>query len=1101
MEGAHKIWLRLLGERPGKEDEKRPLYDARYVFLDRLREINPEIFTGTPGAALTRKELEKLLDPFMKKAGSLHADLRAFVSRGLRQGRDRLGWQVVMPSVLVGIPREKARFTPESFLSLQKLRRIEQAMLAARCGGVPATPQLRVGQMLLSAMLFGGLVHRGWLESWLAALRERVCVGGRMLWLDMELVCQYEREASDGSDGTKKRSAQKRIVRRRRWFADPVTKVLISRWLISFPSDTEAFDSFPNAWDILSAYLKTLDGVAHDLPNNLSELLYAARTRLGLHVSGFLASFAEGAVTAVSAPPSCWTRLCLAKAVPVNHNAEPEDDEPFNVVRESPSGAGVEGETLADQKKILISLRRAVSDRNRKGATACERDIRSIVELQGERLYPVVGSLASWSRHLLTGKGSRKPSTVARYLGAVADKLLVVCGPEDIVEWSSDEFREGYEQVIELVRKEGEKGFARDTLGRFHRFLVHKYRVPSVGDGFFGGGSAPAEVSVDANLVTQREFDLVKNVLGFREVVFWLLQDEEGRTPEPAQVLDSGRSAPSRCAVACLLLAILGFRCGLRRNEARYLRLIDLHDEGRAEMIVRTTRLRGLKSASATRRIPLDTLLLPDELRLLRHWKARRLREEKRVERQTLLFCASGLPTTPIPEGKVITTIREALIMVTGDATLRYHHLRHSFVNWLLVRVTGKSHGLRQQAPFLDHAEFDDQRVSELRAALLGNEPLGRKGAYLVSSLCGHAELGTTFESYIHLCDWLLSRELSRVEALPALSPDAAAKLTGISRPLAYRYAHKDSAGAVLFDWERAFSGANVRLGAYRDPRVSQATDPSSRLLMDYDNLQEIPLWLIAAKVLAMAQIEGRTVEEICTQLDLPRERVERWLENAERVGQMKTRLITIRKAERVGSMNIFQTRPMKAPILEKVRYSRHMLIYEPGSDGKKAGKIKVKTRSDVFPSPPAKKHDRRLVRDILTAFEKLGDPQRRDVFDLVDYFIEKFSLQTGMLCFWEVDKARRYVDAMCLLVGRQMITLVDCRRNPKGDEATRERRCFWEKELKVNNDQWRTSYKNWGRASGYGTIGIQVCEVPGAMRTAYAFRYALYMIAIAYWN
>lgn len=1081
MEGAHKIWLKLLGDRPAKGNAgKQEIYDVRYAFLDCLKEVNPEIFAGDYGAALSRHDLEILLEKFQKKPGNLNAGLRTFVSRALRKGKEKLGWQVSIPPILVDLPRERARFTPESFLKLQKIRRVEQAMLSVRDKNPPEELKLRVGQLLLSAVLFGGLVHREWLHPWISALFERVRIGGGMLWLDMELVWQYEREAFNGSNGKKVRSQEQRIVRQRRWIADPATRFLILRSLPFLRVNKDASKSLPNAWDILQAYFRNLS--ASDFPETLQEFFVAVRTRLCLHVPGFLASYAEGGLMSVSVPPATWVRLCESKAVPVSRGDEFDDASITEEVKKVRWGSG--DETFADQQKILLLLRRVVS-RKGKGAAQCEREISEIIDRQRERLFPILGYLASWSRYLLSRKKGNSPSTVDRYLSSVADKLLVVCGSEDILEWSTGEFTESYSRVIELVKQKSEKGYARDTLGRLHRYLEQKHRVPPVGDGFFRRRSAPAEVRVDANLVSQREFDLVKEVLGFEDAISILQRGPEAPAEGGIPLSEPGQPILSRRAVVCILTAILGFRCGLRRNEVRYLRLNDFHEEGNAELIVRPTQARKLKSLSATRRIPLHVLLPPDELRLLLSWKAYRLREEKNVGQRTLLFSVSGLPTTPMTEAKVFPVIREALVRVTGDASLRYHHLRHSFATWLLVRVTGKSTGLRREAPFLVHQEFDDDRISMIREQLLGNEYLGRKGAYLVAALCGHAEVGTTFESYVHLSEWLLCRELSRDEVLPTVSPGAAVRLAGMSRALAYRYTRKDAAGTVWFDWESAFSGGSGKLVGYRDPLVSQATDlPLEQIVIEDEVDQKIPLWMTVSKVLHMAQAEGRSIEEICAKLELPKEAVERWLENARHISTMQTR----------------KTKRTKTPSF------RHVQIHFP-SQGVQGKRIKRKTKNDIFPSPLVYDHDRSVATEILSTFEKLSGTERRIIFDMVDYFLEKFSVQSGMVCFYEIPRARRYVDALVKLgISELMIRLIDCRRNSKDpsskDPSLGARREDWEKGLGLEYCNWQTNHKNWGRKQAPGTVGIQVlAEVNEQVKVSYAFRYSLYMIAIAYWN
>lgn len=1099
------FWRKLLGDRPAKESKSRLLYDERVKLLARLPK---SVVTGKPNASLPREELDRLLAAVRQKVTArTYVFLVRFLARGLQQGNKELGWDAAVPATPVTVPPEPSRHNPLKFEALNRLRLIEHRFLDTIKEFPGMNASQRLGMLLLSAILFGGMLHKRWLNPWFDALKDRARIHGVYLWLELEMVWQPPREKREkAGPNSRDRSAEKPIIMKRRWIADPLTRALIVQWL-NLPAEMQILsDRSKDPYDYVRNYLIRIGVPLQELPKGIGELLEMAETRLGLTVSPFLASYATGKIKCVSVPAECWTRLMSGKAVSRETAVSVQDAFDETEVRfDRRAGNASDWIPLRDQQSLLRRMRRIVSGQKgvNKGNAAIRKELTSFIQTYDLQLSPLLRYLSEWAYLLLTPKGANKPSTVDRYLTAIAGFLLIVCGTDELLEFEAPEFEEIYDNVIALIKSDKEKRFAWIPLINFHRYLVSRYQAPRLQRGIYGRRSGPPETSVDANLVSQGEFDRIKSVLGWEN------------------------ANQSRTSTAALLLAILGFRCGLRRNEAHFLRIRDIQGRHRPELILRTTSKRRLKSRNSTRRLPLHILLQPEELQLLLKW----VEKHDKGDREALVFSVRGMRHQALPEAEVFAPITKALALVTGDSSLRYHHLRHSFLTWLLIRLAGSSSTLYNAASFLKHPEFSENRVAEMRDALLGNEHLGRKGAHAVACLCGHSDLDTSFTSYIHICDWLLSRELSFTEALPVISIEGLVAATGLSRATVYRSipACGEACTILNSDWDRLFIKHSRSLVQCIDPHIAKAREPVNEPFKFKNEAEDTFSWERVQQALKMYQAEGTSIEEISIQLDTELNEVKSWVENAERLAAMKTRqsgkntrpkiLKVLQKPKAVREQNYRIVRmKRKSELSIEFSFRHHDLLKANPTTGK-----------IVFPVIPIARRDQEQATRFLEAFMKLGAAMKREVFHQVEYFAEFYIRTENMLVFHEVGKMRRFVNAIKAIgVEKGMIRLLEF---PAEGESAKNREFFrlvWEKELELSGCHWGKGTKNYSRRryfnnaeslkknerrrgpaekkvsqANFRTIGIQVTgRVSNSeFRGGYSkncFLYAIYMIDIA---
>lgn len=1087
------IWQKML-EVSNANQNSENVKNVRKAKTDFVNQLPIELRSCEPGVKLSREELNSLLKYFPENM-SLDSYIRlvSSVAKSLLKGKKELGWDVAIPSVPVKISREPARFTPHLFEGIATLRLLEKAVLHTPTSNNKVT---ELGRLILSVIIFGGIVNVKSIRLWINAFNEisldndMIKWNGDCIWFETFCLEQSGRKESDGSDGKKKRgSGDTEIIMRRRWFADPVSSLLICKWKLDSGHDKMTIPKELFWFKYVKQFIKEA-GIDPASVENITQLLLMAETALSLKVPPFLAAFATRDITSVSLPEPVWARI--STGLPIKNEIKKIinilDDERDDPERKPGLNRLIQdsGERIVPsyQQDLLRKIRRSFYKNGH--ALTSRAVIRSSIEeiIDFEPMSPIVRLLAQWSVRLLAPNADIKPSSVRRYLGAIGGHLAALCCLDDFLDLEPDEYQEIYEQIIEQIKSVKEKSYAKGVLGRFHSYLVDDFGFPNIDRRYFSVNKGPAEFSVDANLITCAEFDLVKAALG---------SEDPNRT---------------HMATAALLIAIIGFRCGLRRNEILYLRNTDLYGVNTIELVLKPTTLRGLKSKRSKRKLILDTLLQPDEHEMLMSWWDMK----NDYGRNALLFAPTHRQDRPYTYEEVFTPISKALHMVTGDKTLRFHHLRHSFATWMLLRLTGSCAGLRGRAKFLDHPEFDDSRIAELRTAILDNEYLGRKGAYAVSALCGHSNPSTTFTSYIHLCDWLLGQELYQSLSLPNVKASSIAAISGI--PIATVYRNTTKTGGMNWLQLTCVASKRAKLPMYDVSdriyyHVGEAIEYSESATLQFE-------WVTAMRALKYFHIEKKSLFEISKLTRVSVIILERWISEAMRIGNLKTRdggegyrhRIPARNLERIkmydDSREVWRSRedmPVTSYWRKPSRTKQHPK--QPKRIYQKLWKKSVSQAvyPDRFPYAPRTCRDQDFLNLIMTSFEKLTREEQFYVTNFTEYFCQNFSLNGGGIWYQEPEQAIIHLDVLNKLrIPKNRIILVDLKTFGEDAKSIRIRRARWEEQLGLSGVTWviAESRRSFKRISC--GIGIKVLETAdGKSKASYAARYAMYLIRITY--
>lgn len=269
-----------------------------------------------------------------------------------------------------------------------------------------------------------------------------------------------------------------------------------------------------------------------------------------------------------------------------------------------------------------------------------------------------------------------------------------------------------------------------------------------------------------------------------------------------------------------LVLVILGFRCGLRREEARKVKIDDVLLGGIPELLIRCLEDRTLKSDNALRGALLDIFLEPEELELIRQWWVGRT--GKKCQPGEFLFGGEAEDLKVVP-ATIFDTINEIMRRVTGDPNIVFHHLRDSFATWGFLRLmysVVRPLPCLLFAPSETTAWLENGKTFRPERLYRHNRPT-RKHAYLLARLMGHGSPATTLGSYIHCLDWLLASALNQSKRM---SPDESTieMASGLTGKTYQRWIKgSDHWEVPLTFWRQRARAVDQNLMSERDPAIA----------------------------------------------------------------------------------------------------------------------------------------------------------------------------------------------------------------------------------------------------------------------------------------
>lgn len=851
------------------EEEQHAWADLIFLLVDDdTDESNYLLKAGgnQPSEKKVKRLLGRIINEYPSNLQGADVILR-ILRRVILKGGALKVWSLQPTPTTVHAPREKNRFTPERFKRKAHYN-LWVDYLKKALNHKTLSWEGQIGRILLSAILNGGLLSSHLMVGLLRAISSQSPL--RLL----------NEQGYISLNGSWLGHAEVEV---RHWYPDSMTQALILNF--ELPEAPLIGDGTLQGklTQTVFGYIKTLlqqIGVKRKhQPRNISALIDVVALNLELKMPPFVVDYLKREHLSHTLRDSAIRRL---QAKPVK-DLEQSDVTDLDLSRWTKGG----GATLKNEKTSSLDDSGLelewIKTLNKEALGHDWQGFKSILyglieDIPKEEQHTAKALLLKWAMYLMevgNEQGKRyAPITVRSYLVSLARRLCPYLEQIHVTTMRAEELEETYTQVLDDIESRGERRKQARALSMFQAYLEQQHHVEPIDrHGVLGIQSSPAPV--DANIIWIDEFEALLRYL------------EEGQLEK----IHPDLVPITQC------IAVLGYRCGLRRNETLKLRLIDIQGKANQEVLVRPHSERRLKTTSSQRRIPLRWFLEEKELTALMEWKARRVAQEKNRPSMAAsgmssqwagspyLFAIPDKGYTFAPEDLVFPAIHQAMRKATNDASVRYHHFRHSFASLNLMRLMVADHGM--PAAIFDQQPKTKQWLesgTQLKQALYAEEGPTRKHLYYISALLGHSSPSISLEHYIHLMD-VISMHLLRKHLPPEKSMLVSAAEE--NEKTVYRWLKKGEQeynNKIRWKKRERFPELNAQLKA---DKTNQQDHQAQRLESDEDRYSPYREIIRLKNLLYSHQVHGLDLTTLSDRSGLEYLRIQKALERAEHLASL----------------------------------------------------------------------------------------------------------------------------------------------------------------------------------------------------------------------
>lgn len=402
---------------------------------------------------------------------------------------------------------------------------------------------------------------------------------------------------------------------------------------------------------------------------------------------------------------------------------------------------------------------------------------------------------------------------------------------------------------------------------------------------------------------------------------------------------------------------------------------------------------------------------------------------------------------------------------VTGDPTIRFHHLRHSFASWLFLALElAQFEDIPELFPHLPETTKFLCKARDLKISLYRHNENTRKNLFLVASLLGHSGPDISLEHYVHFCDVLLTLFLENNNK--SLTKTNLIKISGLDKVAAYRWYNKEGMSGILKAIRKRHPERFNILAADENARPDVVGPNIDNILTEsyigrIKNLHKL-LFLYSAR--------NMNLQDLAHRCEFTLDQASRIISQAKYISSMK------------GSNN-------------KNIYHHDMMMYV--KDKKEPNN---KTRL-ICPIEPRQKCDKSVVTTFFPKLIQMVEKERGKTFEVLDYYIHNAWKKRNELVFHnpdEPDMAIKYLEFLQSLgIQKKDIVFTVYTRNQRSSFTAK-----WRKQLALSKrvQIQRIAPTNSDSPATEQWLGIKpVFDISHAneKQGSYGFRYMMLMTNI----
>lgn len=363
-----------------------------------------------------------------------------------------------------------------------------------------------------------------------------------------------------------------------------------------------------------------------------------------------------------------------------------------------------------------------------------------LINLLTQNLYPNQERLVRWMLDLLTS--GNKINTLKRYLSEIGNGFIAGTRTADFSHSSKHDYHYIYNEII-AEKNPNKLGFTKTVICSLHHSLKKHYQAPDID---IRGGGDPQIVS--SYLIPNQVYHAILSCIAEQETLSKYYKQ------------------------ALSIVTILLYRTGMRISEILGLQIKDIEYDNQGFMeynlIVRSNAHRDLKSDDGTRRIYLSVLLLPEELE-----DFKRFFHLKEDQSSRYLFTLA-YQSTPLSRYSIEQPLKR-ILENTAYHDLTLHSFRHNAISNMALIIRCNPMLVMQ------FTDYDEIKINDIKTHFLGKvRSVSTNHWDALMEFAGHANLITTFSSYIHTADIIASHQLQQAKL--TLPLDVVNKLIGTSR-------------------------------------------------------------------------------------------------------------------------------------------------------------------------------------------------------------------------------------------------------------------------------------------------------------------------------